>query len=92
MDQGTHHKNINVLREPMPTIKIINPELLLTDRQKKILALLEQGTLSRQQITDKLRPRVNKRAMQSELTKLKKLGLIESMGAGTTIVWSLIEI
>ncbi|HEV2916717.1 MAG TPA: ATP-binding protein [Candidatus Babeliales bacterium] len=63
----------------------------LTDRQKSILALLKAGTLSRQQLMEKMKISLTDRTMQLELAKLMKMGLIKSEGKAKATVWSLVD-
>lgn len=77
-------------KEPMRTIiEEESTKIILTDRQKKILSVLEQGPLNRPQIMAKLRLKITDRTMQIELGKLKQLGLINSIGESKATVWFL---
>lgn len=57
-------------------------------RQDEILAIIEKyKTVSTQQILSELKKPVPKRTIQADLTKLKRLGLVESKGRGKATVW-----
>ena len=81
------------LKEPMRTIIYEEPKpsqhITLTKRQKRILSILEEMPLNRQQITTAMRTKLADRTMQLELTKLKELGFIKSKGKGKSTIWSL---
>lgn len=61
----------------------------LTDRQKQIISALHKGPLKTKQIMHKMQINLTKRAMQLELAKLKKMGLIKSEGKTKAIIWFL---
>lgn len=69
-------------KKPMDTSK-------LTERQKKIIAILEQGPLHRQQLMASVGIKITDRTMQLELVKLKRLNLITSSGKGKATIYSL---
>lgn len=82
------------LREPMHTIVYEQKGQAiekLTDRQKRIISLLQQSPLSRQQLMEQLDITITDRAMQLELAKLNKLNLIQSKGKGKALTWFLTE-
>ncbi|MFH1254191.1 MAG: ATP-binding protein [bacterium] len=80
------------LREPIPRAVLTKaPSIQLTDRQKEIIAILKQGTLSREQIMSKLTKSIETRTMQRELARLRELELIDSEGAGKFMLWALIK-
>lgn len=80
------------LREPIhQKEKITNKEHPnITTRQRKILDLLKENSLSRQQIMKKLRVAVSERTIQRDLFFLEKEGLIKSNGQSKAMLWFLI--
>jgi ATP-dependent DNA helicase RecG len=82
------------LKEPMRTVIYEKPEKIdlsrITTRQQKILLALRQGPLNRQQIMNKLRTQVTDRTLQTDLGKLKDLGLVKSEGKSKATLWYLI--
>lgn len=80
------------LKEPISTIHERQYQVdlnKLTDRQKEIINVLSNGPQSRQELMNRLGITITNRAMQLELAKLNKLGLIQSSGKGKAIVWFL---
>jgi ATP-dependent DNA helicase RecG len=79
------------LKEPMPTIiyKEEKKELILTERQKEILSLLQKRVLTRNEIMKQMKESLSDRTLQLELTKLKKLGLAKSERKTKLTVWLL---
>ena len=72
----------------MRTITYEEPKkATLTDRQKKIIHVLQKGPLNRQQLMDKIDTKLADRVVQKELAKLKEMGLVKSEGKGKAIVW-----
>lgn len=61
----------------------------LTDRQKEVLRILQDGPLKIPQIKDKLSVLVTDRVIQIELSKLKSMGLIKSSGKTKATTWYL---
>jgi len=72
-------------KEPIRTVIIEQLEarkpVKVTDRQRKIIEALQEGPLTRQQLIDKLKDKMKlkltERTIQWEITKLKKMGLID---------------
>lgn len=64
----------------------------LTDRQREILqALAEEGDLALRQIISCLREPRSKRTIQKDLSQLRSLGLVESIGWGRGAKYSLVR-
>lgn len=79
------------LKEPLRKIiskQQINP-LLLTERQKEIITILQHEPLSRKQIINKMKNPITDRVMQKELLLLKKLELTIISGSGKRTKWSM---
>ena len=80
------------LKEPMSTIYELKQQInlnKLTDRQKEIINILSKGPMSRQELMNHLGTTITNRAMQLELAKLKKAGLIKPSGKGKAVIWFL---
>ncbi|MCX5922459.1 MAG: putative DNA binding domain-containing protein [Candidatus Dependentiae bacterium] len=79
------------LKEPMPTIIYKQSTDLdkLTDRQKEIIEALQQGPLKMPQIMKRMSIALTDRTTQLELAKLKKMGLIKSIGKTKSTIWAL---
>ena len=81
------------LREPMPRARLSSstPSVGLTNRQQEILSILEQGTLSRDQIMEQLKQAPAVRTMQTDLSRLLALNLLIKSDemSGRFVKWSL---
>ena len=71
--------------------QLLKSSVLLTDRQKEIIEILKNGPLKMSQIMEKMSIKLNDRVMQLELSKLKKTGVVKSMGRTKTTVWALLD-
>ena len=78
------------IAEPIGGYKIVKL-LELTPRQREILEILEKLQLNSAQITVKLKNSSSRRAVQVDLTKLEKAGLIRREGESRSIVWRLVK-
>lgn len=78
----------NIVSEPLQNMDLN----LLTDRQKEIVKILQKGTMSTEQIMDKMKNPPTSRTVQLDLSKLKKLEIIASVGKerGRSVLWGLI--
>ena len=76
-----------VITEQVESHKPVN----LTDRQRKIIEVLQQGPLNRQQLINKLKLKLTERTIQWEITKLKKMGLIKTEGKGKATLWLVVQ-
>ncbi len=69
------------LKEPTPSIIFEKQEQknipTLTNRQHKILEVLNRGPLNRQQIIKQIKELLTDRTIQRDLASLKKMGLIQ---------------
>lgn len=63
----------------------------LTQRQKEIITILQQGALKSQEINEQLSKPLAERVMRLELAKLKKMAIIKSIGKTKSTLWSLIN-
>jgi ATP-dependent DNA helicase RecG len=80
------------IRSIMPTQEMQQARSAkLTTRQKEIVSILKQGSMSREQIMSKLAQSIEARTMQRELAKLRELELIVSQGAGKFMLWTLVK-
>ena len=81
------------LKEPVRTVIYKKPSAAvlskLTDRQRAILEILEEGKLKTAQIKARLKGRFTERTLQLELTKLKQLGFVKSIGTTKAKAWYL---
>ena len=80
------------LREPIPRVVLTQaPSIQLTERQKEIIEILKQGTLSRDQIMEQLKQHCAVRTLQRELLKLASLNLVmkSSDSGGRSVKWAL---
>ena len=57
----------------------------LTNRQRKILDVLKDGSLNRHQIMEKTL--LTNRTTQRELTSLKNMGFVQSQGKTSAMLW-----
>lgn len=81
-------------KEPLRAIITKEPKkinLKLTDRQKEIVHILQEGPLKIPQIKELMSKVLTDRIMQVELAKLKAMGLIESKGKTKATTWYLTE-
>ncbi len=67
------------------------PSHKLTQRQKEIITVLQHGPLKSQEINEQLSKSLNERVVRLELAKLKKMGIIKSIGKTKSTTWSLIN-
>lgn len=63
----------------------------LTLRQKEIIAILKEGPHTRQELANKMKPKLAERTLQWEITKLKKMGLITTEGKGKATIWNIVK-
>lgn len=80
------------LKEPLSSsYRALIPSVQLTDRQKEIVKILSAGTMSTEQIMDKMETPPALRTVQLELSKLKKMGIIAPTGKehGRSVLWKL---
>lgn len=76
------------LREAILSGKKTVSKIELNTRQEEILAIIEKNkTISIQQVLSELKKPVPQRTIQSDLTKLKSIGLINSKGKGKATTW-----
>ena len=80
------------LREPIPRVMLTRtPSVMLTERQKEIIAVLKDGPKSREQIMEKMSTTITARTMQRELSKLRESGLTTSQDTGKLMRWVLVK-
>ena len=79
------------LKETMPTIVYEQKVDLnsLTNRQKEIIEALRKGPLKMPQIMKRMSVALSDRTTQLELAKLRKMGLIKSIGKTKSTMWAL---
>jgi len=63
----------------------------LTERQRRILALLEPAPLSPPEIIGLLEPRISLRTLEREIRALRGRGLVQRQGPDHAVVWSLVK-
>jgi len=93
-DKGGFFSVILRFKEPIRYVQSIRetpPDLseTLTIRQKEIVEILRYGPKGRKQITEAMINKLEDRVLQKELLKLKKLGLVFTIGSGKKIQWSI---
>jgi ATP-dependent DNA helicase RecG len=80
-------------KEPIRSLQVELANIVehkLSKRQQQIVNLLQHGPLNRQELMEKMNTLLTDRAMQLELAKLKKMGIITSTGKSSAIIWSLL--
>ena len=61
----------------------------LTKRQQQIVDVLKLEPMTRQELMAKMETEITDRAMQLQLASLKSMGVIDSQGKSTAVVWFL---
>ncbi len=78
------------LREPIGGYKQTE-KYSFTERQKKILKIIEEKSSSSSEIKEKINANVSLRSIQVELNSLEKMGVIQREGAGKYVVWKMFK-
>lgn len=78
------------LKEPIGGYKIEKP-IELTSRQEEILVLLEKSPHNRAQLVEMLKDLPSARIVQTDLSRLEKLGFIRREGKARAIIWKFMK-